>query len=112
MSDNVVSCPFWRKSRSHFTVRFCNNLRSGVPLCIVSGFFEDWDEEFERALMVMSEAEARVKFSKPIAEHCSSVVRSDVYDAVKRSECFFGGLCAFPAAQGFSACSDCSRWKG
>jgi hypothetical protein len=112
MSDNVVSCPFWRESRSHFTVRFCNNLRSGVPLCIVNGFFEGWYEEFEQALMVMSEAEARVKFSKPIVEHCSSVVRSDVYLAVKRSGCFFGGLCVCPAAKGFSVCFDCSRWKG
>lgn len=112
MSDNTVLCPFWRKSRSHFTVRFCNNLRSGVPLCIVSGFYKPWDEEFERALMVMSEAEARVNFSKPIVEYCSSVVRSDVYDVVKRSECFFGGLCVCPSARGFSACSDCSRWKG
>lgn len=97
-------------------MRFCNNLRSGVPLCIVSGFFEDWDEEFEQALMVMSEAEARVKFSRPIVEHCSCVVRSDMYGVArpdfKKSACFFGGLCVRPMILGFGGCSaDCPRWK-
>jgi hypothetical protein len=107
---SVVVCPFYRSSRD-FTTRFCHNLRSGVPLCVVSGFFEDWDEEFERARMVMSDAEARVKFNKPIVEYCGSVVRSDVYFAVKKSGCFFSGLCVHPSVHGFGACCGCSRWK-
>ena len=115
-SKNVV-CPFFKAKPDRASYMrmpkggFCDNLCSGIPLCVVSGFYLAWDEKFERARFELGGAEARVKFSKPIVEYCSSVVRSDVYDAVKRSECFFGGLCICPAARGFSACSDCSRWK-
>lgn len=123
LGSNDVVCPFFKAKPDRASYMrmpkggFCDNLRSGIPLCVVSGFYEEEDEEFEdeefeRALMVMSEAEARVKFSKPIVESCGSVVLCDVYDAVKRGECFFGGLCVHPAVQGFGACTvDCSRWK-
>ena len=116
MSDNVVLCPFWRESRSHFCVRVCDNLVGGVPLCVVSGFFYHWDEDFEQARMVMSDAELRTKFPEHFVrvEYCHCVVRSDVYDAVKRGGCFFGrGLCVRPEFDGFSGCSaDCPCWKG
>lgn len=115
MSDsNVVSCPFYSVFRK-FTVPLCDRLRSGIPLCVVSGFFEDWDEEFEQACMMLGEDEARVKFSKPVVEHCNRVVLSDVYlgndsFVFKKPRCFFGGLCVRPAAQGFFDCTvDCSR---
>lgn len=118
--SEVVLCPFYREPRS-FTRRFCDNLRDGVPLCVVSGLvdeLDDWDEEFEKALIRMSVGdackarEARAR-SKP---RCRSVVRSDLYDAVrpefKRSGCFFGGLCVRPKSHGFDGCSvDCPCWK-
>jgi hypothetical protein len=119
MSDNMVLCPFYRPSGKSFTMRLCNHLRAGVPLCIVSGFFEGWDEEFEQARMLMSDAELRTKFPEHFVhvEYCASVIRSDVYLAFrpefKKGGCFFGGLCVCPAAWGYSGCSvDCSRWKG
>jgi hypothetical protein len=120
MSNSVVLCPFWRESRS-FTRRLCDNLRDGVPLCVVSGLADelgDWDEEFEQSLMKMSCAEARKAQEARIHSRprCPSVVRSDLYDAVrpdfKKSGCFFGGLCIRPVSHGFDGCSvDCSRWK-
>jgi hypothetical protein len=114
MSDSVVLCPFWRESRS-FTRRFCGNLRDGVPLCIGNGFFRAWDEDFERASMVMGRAELEYYFPKQFVEFCRSVVRSGVYDAVRpdfeESGCFFGGLCVRPEFHGFDGCFDCSRWK-
>jgi len=49
MSDNVVLCPFWRESRSHFGVRVCDNLVGGVPACVVANFYPDlsYEEEVE-----------------------------------------------------------------
>jgi hypothetical protein len=104
VAKNVL-CPFYSESRS-FTHRFCDNLREGVPLCVVSGLadeLDDWDDEFEQANMVMNDAELRAKFPEHFVdvEHCPSVVRSDLYDSVrpefKKSRCLFGGLCVRPS---------------
>lgn len=118
-SDSVVLCPFWRESRS-FTRRLCDNLRDGVPLCVVSGLsdqLDNWDEEFEHASMVMDRAELEYYFPEHFVpvEFCDCVVRSDLYDAArpqfKKSGCFFGGLCVRPKSHGFDGCSvDCPRW--
>jgi hypothetical protein len=115
MGSKVV-CPFFRVQRVSYMRMpadgFCDNLRSGVPLCIVNGFFENWDEEFERACMEFGETEARIRFNKPDVERCGSVVLTDVYDAHKGVDCFFGGgLCVRPLFGGFGGCRSCSRWK-
>lgn len=121
MSDSeCVLCPFWRESRS-FTRRFCDNLRDGVPLCVVGGLpdaLDDWDEEFEQACMVThDDAELEYYFPEQFVpdEWCGCVVRGDLYDAAepkfKKFGCFFGGLCVRPKCHGFDGCSvDCSRW--
>ena len=101
-SSKTVVCPFYRVYR-HFTVRFCDNLVSGVPACVVDNFYPDWDYE---------ELVARMLAGVPDAEICPHFVRSDVFYAVKKSGCFFGGSCVYPAVQGFGACSvDCPRFK-
>jgi len=125
MSSGVV-CPFYNEQRAgHMRMPlngFCDNLRSGVPLCVVSGLseeLEDWDEDFERASMVMGRAELEYYFPEQFVEveYCDSVVRSDAYDVAhpqfRKSACFFGGgLCVRPMILGFGGCSaDCSRWK-
>jgi len=72
-------------------VRFCDNLVSGVPACVVADFW----------MADVSDVEI-----------CPHFVRSDVFEAVKKSGCFYGGLCVYPAVQGFGACSvDCPRFK-
>jgi len=104
-SSKTVLCPHYRASRRHFTVRFCDNLVSGVPACVVDNFYPDWDHE---------ELVARMLADVPDAEICRHFVRTDVwYDAsVKKSGCFYGGSCAYPAVQRFDACSvDCPRFK-
>lgn len=118
MSDCVILCPFWRESRPF--PRVCNNLRGGVPLCVVSGLadaLDDWDWEFEEALMVMGAAELEYYYPEYFVnvESCDCVVRSDLYDAArpefKKCGCFFGGLCVRPKSHGFDGCSvDCPRW--
>jgi hypothetical protein len=117
-SSEKVLCPFYKHQREAYMRMpaggFCDNLRDGTPLCCVNGFFPDWDQEFEEACMTMSEAELRLKFPEHFVhvEYCGYVVRSDVYDAVKRGDCFFGGLCVRPKAFGFSGCTaDCPRWS-
>jgi len=88
-----VKCPFYRDFRD-FTVRFCDNLVSGVPACVVANFYPDSPSMDYPADVVV----------------CSHFVRSDVYNAVKESGCFFGGLCVHPKSHGFSACRpSCSR---
>ena len=116
-SENVL-CPFYKRQREEYmrmpAKGFCDNLRSGVPLCLVSGFGEGWDEKFEEARMVMDDDELRKKFPEHFVhvEYCGSVVLSDVYLAVKRGGCFFGGICVRPKFWGFTGCSvDCARWK-
>jgi hypothetical protein len=107
-----VLCPFYWESRS-FTRRVCSRLVNGVPLCVVRGFFEDWDEEFERGSMKSPYGEVREAEETSSEVRCPCIVLSDVYDAVKRSVCFFGGcLCVRPEFRGFVGCSvDCPRWK-
>jgi hypothetical protein len=124
MSAKVL-CPFYkveRAGRMRMPAKgFCDNLRSGVPFCVIGGLMSrvgGWDQEFEESLMKMDYAEARKAEeararSKP---HCPSVVLSDLYDSVrpefKKSGCFFGGLCVRPKSRGFNGCSDdCARWK-
>lgn len=61
--------------------------------------------------MVMGEAEARVKLSKPLVKYCGRVVRSDVYRAPVKHGCYFGGVkCVHPEVEGFGACVGCSRF--
>jgi hypothetical protein len=120
MSDDVVLCAFWRESRFDFCVRLCDNLRNGMPLCVVSGlneFVADWDEDFENASMEMGLAELEYYFPEKFVpdERCGRVVRSDIYESFhpefKKSGCFFGGLCVRPKFHGFDGCSvDCPRW--
>lgn len=120
MSDDVVLCPFYRPF-SFFSPRFCVTLRSGIPLCVVSGineFVEDWDEEFEKACMFMDNAELEYYFPEQFVpvEVCGFVVRMSVIDSFrpefKKSGCFFGGLCVRPKFHGFDGCIvDCPRWK-
>lgn len=123
--DSRVVCPFYNPDRATYMRMpaggFCDNLRNGVPLCVVSGLaeeLEDWDEDFEEASMVMSQAELEYYFPEQFVEveYCGSVVRSDAYDVTrpefKKSACFFGGLCVRPIMLGFGGCSvDCPRWK-
>lgn len=115
--SEVVVCPFYSEERA-LRMRMpkngvCDNLRSGIPLCVLGGLFPDWDEEFEDASMRMDRAELEYlpeHFTR--VECCGSVVLSDVYDAVKCGCCFFGGICVSPAVRGFAACSvNCSRWR-
>ena len=109
MSERV-RCPFYKLSRMHFTVPFCDNLVSGVPHCIVWDCYPDLDpftdfsdvRDYDLYMDVMQDM------------ICSHFVRSDVYlDRSLHSGCFFGGKCFNPEVRGYSACTvDCVRFKG
>lgn len=97
MSDNVVLCPFWRESRSHFCVRVCENLVGGVPSCVVDEFYPD-SPSMEYGDVVV----------------CRHFVRSDIYSRVREVKCgcYFGGVsCVHSDVEGFGACAGCCRWR-
>jgi len=103
----VYKCPFFKISRK-FTIRFCDNLISGVPQCVVWDFYPDF--------CPFTDFESVSDYDRYIDSIviCSHFVRSDIYEArFTKSECFFGGSCFYPLKRGFSACSvGCSRFKG
>ncbi len=122
MSDKlVVLCPFWRGFKSkRLEDRVCDNLRDGLPLCIVNGWREPDDYEFDVEMLVgsMSEEECRAKFPVHYREYCEHVSGTALYESfrpmfVKPAGCFFGlGLCVRPKAHGFDGCSKgCPIWK-
>ena len=94
MSDNVVLCPFWRESRSHFCARVCDNFVSDVPACVVADFYPDSPTSDFGDVVV-----------------CAHFVRSDVYSPEVKHGCYFGGVtCVHPDVDGFGACVGCSRF--
>ena len=103
-SESVV-CPFSRGVRSLKVV--CDNFVSGVPSCVVEGFYlagdyEEQVEEFKREMAGLPCREVVV---------CARFSRSRFYDFVMVEanlvKCFFGGLCGFRS----SGCFKCCRWK-
>lgn len=105
MCGKSVVCPF---SFKRVDSEFCDNFVSGVPVCVVDGFYlqggyEEQVEEFEREC-------AGLPPEKKVLD-CSRFCRSRFYEYAmskdSRFKCFFGGLCVRVSG----GCSVCSRWR-
>jgi hypothetical protein len=105
LSSDFV-CPFWRVWRQHFSVKFCDNVRDGVPSCVVDGFYPDLDpfsfEDIDAYNRLMDSIEV-----------CSHFVRTEVWyspEVVKRGCLFGGSACVHSDVNGFMSCVGCSRF--